>query len=179
MSKDTIILTTKDFTILEAMHDNPRVRQDLLLPLIRQKLAAAIVVFREDLPQGVASINSRVSFRVDNGPSDTRILSTGQLNAPVGMALPITTRRGMALLGLTEGQEVLLTSGEGLEERIMLEKVDYQPEAARRERQAPDSDVSLGQKKPLLRIVAGGRGSTGRPAATAGGSHDDPGPSAA
>ncbi|MBB6179105.1 hypothetical protein [Pseudorhizobium flavum] len=179
MSKDNIILTTKDFTILEAMSDNPRVRPDLLVPHIRRKLYAAIVVFRQDLPEGVASVNSRVTFRVDGGATDTRVLSTGQVEAPVGMFLPITTPRGLALLGLSEGQEAVVDNTDGREERIVLEKVEYQPEAARRERMASKSEPASTQHKPLLRVVSGGMKDVRRPVPVMSDGFDDPGPSAA
>lgn len=179
MSQDNFILTTKDFTILEAMADNPLGRHDLLVPLIRRKIDKAIVVFREDLPDGVASINSRVAFSVNGGESDTRVLSTGQVTAPIGMFLPITTVRGLALLGLAEGQEIVLTQAHGVAERIMLQKVEYQPEASRRERQALDQEVGPRQYKPLLRVVVGGVSAARRPVPVSPNGRDDPGPSAA
>ncbi len=179
MSKDNIILTTKDFTILEAMCENPRVRQDALVPHIRRKLDAAIVVFREDLPKEVASVNSRVTFRLDGGVSDTRVLSTGQIEAPVGMFLPITTVRGLALLGLSEGQTVVLENTDGRKERIVLDKVEYQPEAAQRERVLAEGELSTVLTKPALRVVAGGMPKARQPVPVTAHGFDDPGPSAA
>lgn len=179
MQNDNFILTTKDFTILEAMRDNPLGRHDLLAPLIRHKIGKAIVVFREDLPNGIASINSRVTFRVNGGERDTRVLSTGQIAAPVGMFMPITTMRGLALLGVAEGQDIVLANADGIEERILLEKVEYQPEASLRERRAlGQQTVSAGQK-PLLRIVPGGADQMRRPVSVGAHGFDDPGPSAA
>lgn len=179
MSNDNFVLTTKDFTILEAMRDNPLGRHAALLPLIVHKIGRAIVVFRDDLPDGIASINSRVTFRVNGGGSDTRVLSTGQATGPVGMFMPITTMRGLALLGLAEGREIVLTNADGFEERILLEKVEYQPEASLRERRAlGQSTVAKGQK-PLLRIVSGALDQAHRPISVTPDGFDDPGPSAA
>ena len=193
MSKDTVILTTKDFTILEAMCDNPLARRDLLVPQIRRKLDAAIVVFRQDLPEGVASINSRVTFRVESSlregvARDTRILSTGQVDGPVGMFLPVTTPRGLALLGLGEGQQAVLENAGGGEERIVLEKVEYQPEEAWRARirdrdrdlERVGNDTPPANGRPQLRVVPGGLVPRRGPVpATPRGRDDDPGPSAA
>ncbi len=179
MSKDNIILTTKDFTILEAMAENPLGRHDLLVPIIRSKISKAIVVFRQDLPDGIASINSRVTFSVNGGESDTRVLSTGQVTAPVGLFLPITTLRGLALLGLSEGQDIVLTNADGAEEWLMLHKVDYQPEASRRERQALGEEARVQQHKPLLRVVGGGASPARHPVLVSPDGYDDPGPSAA
>ncbi|WP_037112729.1 hypothetical protein [Pseudorhizobium marinum] len=179
MSNDNFILSTKDFTILEAMCDDPFGHYDLLVPLIRRKIDRAIVVFRDDLPREIASINSRVAFSVNGGESDTRVLSTGQLTAPVGMLLPITTARGLALLGLGEGQEIVWTNADGVQERILLHKVEYQPEASRRERQALGQSTVPLKHKPMLRIVPGGTRQAQPSMSAALDGHDDPGPSAA
>lgn len=179
MLDDHFILTTKDFSILEAMADDPRGRYQLLLPLIRHKIAKAVVVFREDLPDGIASINSRVSFRVNGSARDTRVLSTGQVTAPIGMFLPITTTRGLSLLGLTEGQDMALTDPNGLEDRILLEKVEYQPEASLRERRALNQATNALRQKPLLRIVSSGTGQARLKVPATPDATDDPGPSAA
>lgn len=179
MLNDNFILSTKDFTILEAMCDDPFGHYDLLVPLIRRKIDRAIVVFRDDLPREIASINSRVAFSVNGGESDTRVLSTGQLTAPVGMLLPITTARGLALLGLGEGQEIVWTNADGVQERILLHKVEYQPEASRRERQALDQPTVPLKHKPMLRILPGGTRQAQPSMSAAPDGHDDPGPSAA
>ncbi len=179
MPNDNFILTTKDFTILEALCDHSLGRHDLLVSLIQRKIARAVVVFREDLPGGIASINSRVRFRVNGNEGDTRVLSTGQVTAPVGMFLPITTLRGLALLGLVEGQDIVLTNADGVDERILLEKVEYQPEASRRERQALGQGSISARRQPVLRVVSGGPSQTRCPVPVAPDDTDDPGPSAA
>ena len=178
MPNDKFILTTKDFTILETMCDHPLGRHDLV-SLIQRKIGRAVVVFREDLPGGIASINSRVRFRVNGGESDTRVLSTGQVTAPFGMFLPITTLRGLALLGLVEGQDILLTNADGVDERVLLEKVEYQPEASRRERQALGKGTVPARRQPLLRVVSGETSQIRCSVPGAPEDSDDPGPSAA
>lgn len=179
MSDENFILTTKDFTILEAMCDNARGRHDLLVPLLRRKIGKAIVVVRDDLPDGIASINSRVSFRVNGGETDTRLISTGQVTGPVGMFLPITTLRGLALLGLVEGQNIVVANADGVAEHILLEKVEYQPEASRHERQMRGLSTDVTRRKPLLRVVTGGISQAHPLVLVAPHGCDDPGPSAA
>ena len=71
------------------------------------------------------------------------------------MLLPITTPRGLALLGLAEGEDFLLTGYEGLEESIVLQKVQYQPETARREKDAQASPPAPAQRKPSLKLIRG------------------------
>jgi regulator of nucleoside diphosphate kinase len=179
MSNDNIILTTKDFTILEVLRDRHHAQNGLLMPLIRKKIEQAIVVFREDLPGDIASINSRVRYRVSAGESDTRVISTGQTHAPVGMFLPITTLRGLALLGLREGQTMSLVNMNGVTEMIVLEKVEYQPEASRREREALGREEFTAGRKPVLCVVSGGLDHHRYISSAGADGFDDPGPSAA
>jgi len=75
MPMNTCILTAKDFTILEAMRDRCLDWEAALLPIVRRKLESAQVVFRADIPEDVATLNSRVTFRVGAGASETRTLS--------------------------------------------------------------------------------------------------------
>ncbi len=180
MPDDEVILTTKDFTILEVLHDRPGSLPTLLLPLLRHKLQNALVVLRDDLPTDVASINSRVSYRIDGGNIDSRVISTGQINGPEGMFLPITTLRGLALIGLREGQAMSVDNVDGVSEKIVLLKVEYQPEATRRERDTLGRSTADAYRKPLLRLIVDGLDQHRRHDVlnpTKG--PDDPGPSAA
>ena len=177
MSKDACILTTKDFSILEVMFDRCLGRDDPMAALLRRKLDAALVVFRDDVPGNVATLSSRVSFSVDGGALETRVVSHDRMTSPVGLFLPVTHPRGLALLGLAEGQEFRLTGHDGREERIRLEKVRYQPEAARREKEvAVKAEIPSGNR-PVLRLIAGDLG--GKPALVGPDGFDDPGPAAA
>lgn len=130
MLNETCILTTKDFTILEAMRDRHADPYDPLAPILARKLKAARMVLHDDIPGNVATLNSRVTFRVDGACAETRVLSHERMNLLVGVFQPITTPRGLALLGLAEGQEYRLF-WRGLAERVVLDAVNYQPEAAR------------------------------------------------
>ena len=96
MSTETCILTTKDFTILEVMRDRRRGREDPLVPILKRKLETATIVFREDVPETVATLSSRVTYSVDGRPPDTRVISHDHLSMPMGMFLPITAPRGSA-----------------------------------------------------------------------------------
>jgi regulator of nucleoside diphosphate kinase len=176
MNNRNCILTTKDFTILEVMRDRYIAADDPLAPILKNKIANAIVVFREDIPVNVATLSSRVTFSVDGREPDTRVLSHDQVTWPVGMFLPITTARGAALLGLAEGEEFVLTNRDGVEECILLETVHYQPEAARREKDAMDALAPSPQRKPALRLVRAGRPQL---VPDVPGGYDDPGPAAA
>jgi regulator of nucleoside diphosphate kinase len=179
MPTETCILTTKDFTILEVMRERCLGRDDPLAPIIKRKIETALVVFRDDVPVNVATLSSRIAFSVDGRQSDTRILSHDQMNGSAGLFLPITTSRGLALLGLAEGENFFLTDHEGREERVLLEKVHYQPEAARRERVALSSPSAPAQHKPSLKLVRGALYNEPRFVPAGSDDFDGPGPSAA
>jgi regulator of nucleoside diphosphate kinase len=179
MSNETCILTAKDFSILEAMRDRCLGRDDPLAWLLRKKLELARVVTGEDIPANIATLSSRVTFSIDGRDPDTRILSTGGVSAPVGLSLSIATPRGLALLGLTEGDGFHLPSRGVGTVRVMLEKVQYQPEAARREKRSTAVSALPTGRRPMLKLVGGSLvDGPGSPAIGTGG-FDDPGPSAA
>jgi len=175
MSHDACILTTKDFTILEVMLERCLGRGDPMRELIQRKLGAATVVFRDDVPADVATLNSRVTYRVNDREPDSRVISQDRMTSPIGLFLPITTAQGLALIGLGEGQTFRLINSEGFDETITLERVHYQPEAAKREKDAMARLASPTRHKPILRLVGGT--SLEQPALPPG--LDDPGPSAA
>lgn len=179
MSDEKCILTTKDFTILEVMRDRCPDPDDALARLLKRKLETAMVMFRDDVPENVATLNSRVTFSVNGRDPDTRIISHDQMNAPVGLFLPVTILRGLALLGLSEGQEISLINHEGAEERIRLEKVCYQPEAARREKQRMERLAGPASSRPKLTLIRGAAQDRPQPMPAGPDGFDDPGPSAA
>jgi regulator of nucleoside diphosphate kinase len=179
MTRETCFLTTKDFTILEVMRDRCLGRDDPLAPILKRKIEAATVMFRDDIPVNVATLSSRVTFSVDGRDPDTRIISHDRMTSPIGMYLPITTARGLALLGLSEGQGFALRNGDGDEERIVLHEVHYQPEAARREKEALERPGTPTFGKPSLRLIRGAFYDQPRLVPVAHDGFDDPGPSAA
>ncbi len=179
MPHDNCILTTKDFTILEVMFDRCLGTGDPMRALIGRKIDSATVVFRDDIPPDVATLSSRVTFTVDGREADTRVISHDRMTSPLGLFLPITTPRGLALLGLSAGQTFCLPRPEGGEERVLLEAVLYQPEAAKREKDAMARLATPAARRSALRVIPGAFG--GQPASerAISPSDDDPGPSAA
>ncbi|MGQ2928799.1 MAG: nucleoside-diphosphate kinase [Neoaquamicrobium sediminum] len=173
MTSQPCILTTKDFTIVEVMRDRCIDRNNPLASILTRKIASAIVMFRDDIPNDVATMSSRVTFSVDGRDPDTRIISHDPMASTRGLFLPITTLRGLALLGLTEGEDFVFNSNEGVAERVVLEKVHYQPEAARRCREAMQSLTGEPASKLALRSIHGGKDDRQQPSAPNG--IDDPG----
>jgi regulator of nucleoside diphosphate kinase len=178
----TCHLTTRDFHLLRTLSERSVYRDEAFLRLLRQKLSTATVVFPEDIDPQVATINSRVDFSVDGQPSESRALVHDGDHAVAG--LTIATLRGLALLGMREGETVVVERSDGKREELRLDRVAYQPEAARRagsggldaaERDAgaePQASVILfpGHRKPASRHI---------PSALIGAEDDDPGPGAA
>jgi regulator of nucleoside diphosphate kinase len=148
MSKDSCILTTKDFTILEVMRDRCLDPGAPLARVLDQKIQNAVVVFRDDVPPAVATLSSRVTYRVNDNDPDTRQLSAERMGPAVGIFLPISTLRGLSLLGLTEGQTFKLTMGDQTFESIKLE-------AARRTKLVPQIPAATSFKRPMLKVIQG------------------------
>lgn len=130
MKEERCILTTKDFTILEVMYDRCREEGNPLAPILKRKLDTADIVFRDDIGGDVATLSSRVTYRLDDGEAQTRVLSHDHLVSTAGVFLSIMTVHGLALMGLSEGQSYPLPGKDG--GRITLDSVHFQPEAARR-----------------------------------------------
>ncbi|MER9444163.1 hypothetical protein NKI79_22825 [Mesorhizobium sp. M0340] len=101
---DSCQLTTKDYTILEVMQERRPARGDAFSTILQRKISSAVVMFREDIPATVVTLSTRVAYRVNDGPAETRIVAHDEMRGLVGMLLPITNPRGLALLGLAEGQ---------------------------------------------------------------------------
>ena len=188
MPHETCILTARDFTMLEAMLGRCQGTGDPMRGLLSRKIESASVVFDDDVSPDVATLSSRVTFTVDGREPDTRVLSQDSVTSPPGLFLPITTARGLALLGLSAGQAFSLAKPDGGEERIVLEAVLYQPEAAKREKDALAKLATPAARRASLRVITGGaitEENGGQPAGSGGWAavppdgFDDPGPSAA
>jgi regulator of nucleoside diphosphate kinase len=124
-------LTAKDFTYLQSLlaskdHDKA------YLDLLREKLGSATLLLDHTIDHRIATIESLVAFSVDGKLMEQHILARDGHAPPQGIALPITTLSGLALLGLREGEAFPLMKPNCTTESLRLIKVAYQPEAARR-----------------------------------------------
>lgn len=175
-------LTEKDVAILEAMLVRRQALGDPLAPLIERKLSEATVVAPEAIGPSFVTLNSRVVFRVGSLEPDERTLVRHEGRGTIGRGLPIDTRRGLALLGMAQGQAALVQRRGGGHETILLEKVFYQPEAARRAEN--DESIALLRSRPSL-VLVHDAGSDWQPLGWPGKirqewtGDDDPGPTAA
>lgn len=131
----TCILTTKDVTILQTMYDRRHALTHAVRQLLRHKLDNASVVFSDDINADVVTLNTRVRYRIAKGQPQTAIITQGQMDGMVGQCLSLNTLRGLGLLGLTEATELALPRPHNATpDRLVVEAVLFQPEAARRNR---------------------------------------------
>jgi regulator of nucleoside diphosphate kinase len=142
-------LTIKDVSILETMLQRHDDEDGAFVRLLRHKLATAKVVFRDAIDPRSATLLSRVEISVDGGPAETRILAYGGEDAFPGMALPITTIRGLSLLGVTAPGLIVCERADGATESVELRRVLHQPEAAKRSRMTQAAVVTLKAREPV------------------------------
>ncbi|SFO45521.1 regulator of nucleoside diphosphate kinase [Mesorhizobium sp. NFR06] len=178
MTRTVYRLTANDFAVLEAMLMRGRALADPITPMLERKLAESSVVAAGAVGPDLATLNSRVIFRVGGDPSDTRTLVQAEASAPVGSGLPVATWRGLCLLGMRAGQSALAERPDGPACPILLEYVAFQPEAARRTAQDRAAErrghgLKLVYSAPADDWPLGGRGKIRQT------EEDDPGPSAA
>jgi regulator of nucleoside diphosphate kinase len=131
MTFDECQLTAKDFTYLQSLLALKDLG-DPYLRLLREKLGGATLLLDHTIDHRIATIESRVEFSVDGEFMEQRVLTRDEKSSTHGLSLPITTLRGLALLGLKERDVFELRKPSGAVESLRLIRVAYQPEAARR-----------------------------------------------
>ncbi|MER8826075.1 nucleoside-diphosphate kinase [Mesorhizobium sp. M0938] len=172
-------LTIKDFSVLEAILARRRAFADPIVPMLEHKLSHARIVPIDSVEPNVVTLNSRVVFRIDSGPSETRTLVQNEMRGPVGSSLPVTTRRGLCMLGMAQGETALVEQPDGRRELMLIDTVLYQPEAARRAAE----EKRMGGWRPHKLTLVHSAAANDRPLGEMGKirqtGEDDPGPSAA
>ncbi|MEC5293210.1 GreA/GreB family elongation factor [Aurantimonas sp. C2-6-R+9] len=175
------LMTGRDYTILQAKLSRALADGDSMVPALRHKLRNSVVVFGQDIPPDVVTLNSRVVYRLGTGTMETRVVVDEGEREVVGMTLPITTPLGLVLLGMSVGDRYVYIGSNGFEVSVSVERVAYQPEAARytglrvSRPTTPDDQPDLRRDRGT--IIPFGR-PQGRPEPSRTGI-DDPGPSAA
>lgn len=168
MTSHDCFLTAKDFTFLQSLLTSKDYGRPYL-DLLREKLANATLLLDHTIDHRVATIESRVEFSVDGALTDQRVLTRDEKSATQGLALPITTLRGLALVGLREDDVLTLRKPDGTVEQLRLLRVAYQPEAARR----TTAGTVVAFQPRWMKSVAGTNDRRFDP------TNDDPGPGAA
>jgi regulator of nucleoside diphosphate kinase len=122
-----VVLTAKDFALLENLVHNWGEPFPGASEHIRRKLASATVVFPKDVPSNVVTLNSCVRFRVGTALPEERTIVSGPSEARYGMTLPLSSPRGVALIGAAVGQTVNALRADGSTEILLIEAVPHQP----------------------------------------------------
>ncbi|MFC3165478.1 hypothetical protein [Ciceribacter thiooxidans] len=131
MGQNPGMLAMRDRYVLEKLlQDRPPAEKEWLA-LLRRKLATRCLPEGAPIPAGLATIDSRVSFRAANGFAGTRTLCLAGTYAPGSAFLPVTTLYGLALLGLREGEVMGFDRPDGGHDWIMLERLHFRPAATR------------------------------------------------
>lgn len=99
-----------------------------LAAILDRKLKIARLLPERGIGPDLVTMNSRVLFRVDQMASAARVVVGGEADGMVGATIPITTARGLALLGLSVGQQEIVERRDGKCETLLVEAVLYQPE---------------------------------------------------
>ena len=147
-TNQTCTLTSKDYAILETIHDRSHMLGGPARQILAHKLDTAIVVFCEDIDAGIVTLNTRLRYRIGSGEPQSAIITQGPMDGMVGQCLSLQTARGVACLGLPAGASMSLPRQDGCPpDRLVIETILFQPEAARRERIRQD------QARRVLRLV--------------------------
>lgn len=166
-----VVLTARDFALLESFSQNWGEPFPGAAEIMRRKLAAATLVFPADVPTDVVTLNSRVRFRVGTSVVDERTIVGGPSEEVYGLTLQLASPRGLALIGAAVGQTVEARRRGGSVEHLVIEAVPYQPE----QRRSAGLTVVSSQDRPRAASPA----AQPRYATAWIGSDDDPGPGAA
>lgn len=173
-------LTTKDHAILQTMLERHRGPRGPYLLLLERKVRDSAIFFRDDIPPGIVTLNTRLTYLVDGAQAGPHLIVQSQVRDLPPFALSIHTLRGLALLGLAERASIAVDVGSGVHETLMVEDVLSQPEAEARTNEGAGERVqgdSGGRTRNIVsftpRAVRAGSSVISNP------DDDDPGPRAA
>ena len=127
-----IVVTTRDFMVLEELARLRLRPDDPARHALLDALEQCQVVPPDKVAAEVVTLDSRVVFRVDAGTAEERVVGLPDAHGVPGWSLPVTTPRGLAMLGLRAGSTIISHRRDGSSERIEILSVPYQPEQAAR-----------------------------------------------
>jgi regulator of nucleoside diphosphate kinase len=132
MSRPAITITSSDYDRLDTLLARPQFRQLPAAAALREELERAEVVEPEEMPAGVITMHSTARCLEERGGGKTHELTLVYPSEADGTAgrISILAPMGMALLGLSVGQEIDWPGPSGETLRLKVLDVSYQPEAA-------------------------------------------------
>jgi len=99
-------LNARAATILASMLDNALDRPPSFAALLRRKLSRSSISFDSDVPSNVVKLNSQVIYIVDGELAGPHLIVPNEGEDFPDYVLSIHDIRGLALLGLSEGQSI-------------------------------------------------------------------------
>lgn len=159
------VLSVRDFTALERFARLRLSPVGAAYAALLAKLEQSRMLPIDAVVSDIASLGSRVVFSVDGNAAEGRVLVLPSRHSPAGWTLPVTTPRGLALLGHAPGALVTAVCRDGTAETLRLISVTHEPdeaavgEATRRRRMAEltKTDVSAPSRLDRARSWASGR----------------------
>lgn len=145
-------LTTKDHAILQTILERHRGPHGPFARLLEQKLRSSSICFRDDIPPGVVTLNTRLTYRINGVFAGPQLVVQSEDADLPDFALSIHAIRGLALLGLEEGASITVHSKQNNVEALQVESVLSQPEAEARIRDAT-SGLAQGRSAPATKNV--------------------------
>lgn len=128
-----IWITTDDFRALRLLAHQYHRGAPEICEFLMGEINRAIVCAPDWIPDDVVTMNSRVAFRAsDETAAETRMLVFPDRYDPAGHAISVLTPLGAALIGLAAGSGIDYRDRQGDKLSVRVERVVYQPEAARR-----------------------------------------------
>jgi regulator of nucleoside diphosphate kinase len=132
-ARPLVWVTTEDFRALRLLAHQRRGVALAVCDFLLGELNRAIICAPDWVPDDVVTMNSRVTFKASDGTGcETRMLVFPHRYDPTGQAISVLTPLGAALIGLAAGSVIDYRDRQGDISSVRVERVVYQPEAARR-----------------------------------------------
>ena len=122
------ILAAEDAAVLQFLLDDPHLRESAR-SIIRRKLSEARIVAATNMPADVATINSRITYRVDGDvPVTAFLVDIAQPLRSFHGIVPLRSLVGLSILGLQERDRFVIGPYGNPPITLMLKRVLHQPQ---------------------------------------------------
>jgi regulator of nucleoside diphosphate kinase len=120
------VLSVRDFTALERFARLQLPPSGAIYAALLAKLEQSRMLPVDAAVSSIASLGSRVVFSVDGSTAEGRVLVLPSRHSPAGWTLPVTTPRGLALLGYAPGAVIAAVRRDGTAEALRLIAVTHE-----------------------------------------------------
>ena len=131
MTKPTIIINELDAERLDSLLEQPAFADSPIAEALNEELDRADIVTPADIPANIVTMNSKVRFMdLKNNEERIRTLVYPASLKDSVTELSVMAPMGAALLGLAINDEISWQLPNGLETKVKVLEILYQPEAA-------------------------------------------------